>query len=548
MLHFSTLRNTRLSLSPEGIAVVLAVYFALSLNTSLWSALHSSLIDPAKNADYTAFFATGLGLTSFQTGLLCLLLWGKQARWIGALLAVITSALHYFSQQYGTVYNPSMMTNILSTDWREAHEYLGWPLIVHITTFGVLPALALLRFSLIEHQTIRHAIRRKILFVLGAVVITAICIASHYGTLAAVSRNNISLRYAILPTSPILSTLRLVTSAAASPHPATNQPIDALATRRVSSHQRPLMLVLVVGETVRAANWQLSGYQRPTTPNLATMPSNTLFNAPYAESCGTSTEVSVPCMFSTLGRRLYDRREITKSESVVEMLSRIGIQTYWIDNQSGCKGVCDNLSTSAETETLRQSLAAANEYDDWLVTAAARVYDKVNADTLIVLHTLGNHGPAYFLRYPETSAAFSPACKDPSFKACSKEEIENAYDNAIQHTDELLFRTISWLKTVKTHDVALLYVSDHGESLGESGMYLHGLPYVIAPNTQKRVPFVLWIPQDVQDRRKIDAKCLSGKFNRALSHDNLPHSLLGIFNIDSTVYERSLDLFDGCHA
>jgi lipid A ethanolaminephosphotransferase len=527
--------------------VALAIYFTLTLNTAFWSTLHSGLSVQTTQIDYFTFFTVGLGITAFNAALLSLFLWGKKTQPVGAFFMVLTAALHYFSQQYSTVYNPSMITNIVSTDWHEAHEYMGWPVASHILLFGALPAIILLTFFRVENPGTKKLLTQKISFIASMLVTTGLCIAANYATLAAVSRNTITLRHSILPASAIFSTLRVTASGAASQGEARNLPLDTAARRAVDPNARPLLFVVVVGETVRAANWQLSGYERTTTPRLASLPRNTLFTAPYAQSCGTSTEVSVPCMFSPLGRRLYDRREITRTESVVEMLGRIGVQTYWIDNQSGCKGVCDGLSTSAESEKLRQSLTLPNGYDDWLIEAASTVSAQATSDALIVLHTLGNHGPAYYLRYPATSATFNPTCTDPSFKTCSREEIENAYDNAIRHTDDVLFRTISWLKTIKTHDVALIYVSDHGESLGEAGLYLHGLPYMIAPNTQKRVPFMLWIPEDVQQRRGIDAKCTSQRFSNVLSHDNLPHSLMGVFDVKSSVYEESLDLFSRCH-
>src|SRR5258706_4905566 len=112
----------------------------------------------------------------------------------------------------------------------------------------------------------------------------------------------------------------------------------------------------------------------------------------------------------------------------------------------------------------------------------------------------------------------------------------------------MLSKTIDLLKkNAAGFDTALLYASDHGESLGEDGgLYLHGLPWSIAPAEQKRVPMLLWLSEGFRARFRIDRACLQGRARDAWSHDNLFHSVLGLLDIRTTAYRPDLDLFRGC--
>ena len=169
------------------------------------------------------------------------------------------------------------------------------------------------------------------------------------------------------------------------------------------------------------------------------------------------------------------------------------------------------------------------------------------ADQLIVLHQLGNHGPAYDRRYPDAFRHFKPVCATADLPRCSREQIVNAYDNALLYTDHVLAQAITLLRSAgSTHDTALLYLSDHGESLGENGLYLHGLPYAIAPEVQLQVPMLLWLSEGLARQHRIDPACLRQRAAQPASHDHLFHSLLGLMDVTTALYEPALDLFALC--
>ncbi|GAC1601439.1 MAG: hypothetical protein NVS3B2_04340 [Ramlibacter sp.] len=274
-----------------------------------------------------------------------------------------------------------------------------------------------------------------------------------------------------------------------------------------------------------------------------------MINFPDAVSCGTSTEVSLPCMFSSYGRRHYDEQKILAHESVLHVLARAGVQVLWRDNQSGCKGVCDGLPVDQLDHAGIAPFCAADQcLDEVLLSGMDQVLRDRRGNLLVVMHQLGSHGPAYFKRYPSAFRKFVPACESEDLRVCSEAEVVNAYDNSLLYTDFFLGKVIDFLALAQaTHDTAMLYVSDHGESLGEGGLYLHGMPYAIAPGVQKHVPFVLWMSPAFRGGFGIDERCLRDAAQRnQASHDQLFHSLLGIFGVQTSAYDRSLDLFSPC--
>jgi lipid A ethanolaminephosphotransferase len=264
------------------------------------------------------------------------------------------------------------------------------------------------------------------------------------------------------------------------------------------------------------------------------------------QSCGTATATSLPCMFSHFGRKEFSDDEGSRYESVLHVLARAGMRVVWRDNQSGCKGVCEGLEVQ-DLSALKVPPLCDNGrcFDEILL----HEFDKITASgkpTVVVMHQLGSHGPSYFARYPKSFARFQPECKEADLRLCSKEAITNAYDNTILYTDHLLASVIKRLQNEEKYASALIYLSDHGESLGENGLYLHGLPYAIAPQVQKHVPMVMWLSAAFRADSGIDQNCLKAQAASNFSHDNLFHSLLGLLSVDTKVYDSSLDIFKPC--
>src|SRR5690606_5835407 len=140
----------------------------------------------------------------------------------------------------------------------------------------------------------------------------------------------------------------------------------------------------------------------------------------------------------------------------------------------------------------------------------------------IVLHMTGSHGPSYYRRYPAEFAKFKPECRTSEFSDCTTDEIVNAYDNSILYTDHILSEIINVLKGSDDRFApAMIYMSDHGESLGEDGLYLHAAPYFIAPDVQTHIPFIAWFSPDYANATKLATACVRQDATDASSHANL---------------------------
>ena len=256
----------------------------------------------------------------------------------------------------------------------------------------------------------------------------------------------------------------------------------------------------------------------------------------------------MPCLFSLQGRGHYDEDAIRGSESLLHVLTHAGLRVVWSDNQSGCKGVCEGLESVRPNPAALPALCDGERcLDEALLESAQSVLRDARGNLVLVLHELGNHGPAYYKRYPAEFRHFTPTCDNEDLSACTREELANAYDNALRYTDHVLASTIDWLKRMeKTHDTALLYVSDHGESLGESGLFLHGMPYAIAPDEQTRVPMLMWFSPAYAQRTRLDLACLRTQAHAPASHDNVFHSVLGLLDVKTAVRDDALDLSATC--
>jgi lipid A ethanolaminephosphotransferase len=325
---------------------------------------------------------------------------------------------------------------------------------------------------------------------------------------------------------------------------------DAAAGPGWAARERPRLVVLVVGETARAMSWGLNGYARQTTPELARLPG--LINFADVTSCGTSTEVSLPCMFAPVGRRDYDEARIRRSESLLHVAARAGVAVQWIDNQSGCKGVCEGLPNVTLGPSTAPGLCQDGRcWDEALLLGLderLKALASGRGTQFLVLHMLGNHGPSYYKRYPAAFERFTPACRNDDLGRCPREQIVNAYDNALLYTDHVLAALIGKLQAAPGVDTALLYVSDHGESLGEKNLFLHGVPYAIAPREQTQVPMVMWWSEGLGRSVGLNADCMRMRAQQPAAHDHLFHSLLALLDVKTSLYVPDLDLTRACRA
>lgn len=535
----------------SAIALVLisSLWLAVLGNLALWKTL-SEL--PDLTGSHGVFFgiAFALIIAGVIASLLSVVAWRHTLKPVITLFLLLAGFATHYMLAYGIVVDTPMVINVFQTDTREARDQLSWQLAGTVGALAVLPVIWLWRQPMTSPPWKQQLLRNGALFLTG-LVISVVLLQGVFQDFASLMRNHTQLRYQINPLNSVYALLDLTVIPSDRP----SGPMQALGTdaqimqRLPSTAQRPPLLVFVLGETARSHNFSLNGYERPTNPLLA---KENITSFTQVTACGTSTAESVPCMFSHLGRAAYVKRD-REFENLLDVLQRAGYAVLWIDNQSGCKDQCDrvpNINTS--NLQVPEHCQAGECRDTVMLTRIDAELAKLPAErrargTVVVLHQMGSHGPAYFKRTPDEFKKFEPECKDTSLSQCDRAQVVNAYDNTLLFTDYFLSRVIDWLKTQeKTSTPAMLYVADHGESLGEKNIYLHGLPYAVAPIEQKSVPMITWLSPGFEELSRVSTRCLQAERHKPLSHDNLFHSVLGLMAVKTTVYQRERDFFAAC--
>jgi lipid A ethanolaminephosphotransferase len=535
------------------LAWAAALWIGTVCNWPLWQRM--AALPDLQNTQGIVFIAVFAAIVTCVSGaLLSLLAWRVTIKPVLTVVLLSAAALAYFMGSYGTVIDPTMVVNIWQTDSREAGDLLNGRLGLSLLLMAGLPLVWIWRQKPLAALRWAPRLGLNLLgFVLG-LGLTAGLVFSSFAELASTMRNEPQLRYMINPLNLYWSTGVVVAAANAKPAgPPEVVGADAhLATRPPGA--KPPLLLLVVGETARASNFSLNGYARPTNPELAKLP---VLNFADVTSCGTSTAASLPCMFSSLGREAFGGLK-GRQENLLDVLQRAGLAVLWLDNQSGCKGLCDRVPSSRATQPaagappLPAGLCDASGecLDDALLSGldqrlAALDPVRVARGVVLVMHPMGSHGPAYYKRSPPELKRFQPECTSNALQQCPREQVVNAYDNSIVATDRLLARSIAWLQGQSSRfDTQLFYVSDHGESLGENNIFLHGMPYAVAPRDQKHVPMLLWLG----DTTTPEQQCLRGKREQPLSHDNLFHTVLGMMGVQTTLYRAEWDFIASCRS
>lgn len=461
-------------------------------------------------------------------------------------IVIAAAGAAYYMRTFAVILDPSMIQNVLRTDTREARDLLSWSMVAWIALWSAIP-VAFIWWVRVAPRSLMKALVVRASAVLGALIVAVLAVLTMSRDISSFMRTQHEARYLITPGNFLygfgVNSLRRVADVST-----TREVVGGDAkVIHIAMATKPRVLVLVVGETARAANFSLLGYPRETNPELEKL-DVTAFSR--VTSCGTSTEVSVPCMFSRFGREDYDERRIRNSEGLLDVLAHAGYTVKWIDNQSGCKGVCtgSGIEVSKLDASAVSDLCDGKEcYDGILARTLESELESIRGDTVLVMHMMGNHGPAYFKRYPPEFRRFTPDCETAQLRDCTREEVVNAYDNAILYSDHVLAKIVTLLAhSADRMDSAMLYVSDHGESLGEKGLYLHGIPYAIAPSQQTHIPMVLWLSPALTLTGDVSARCVRSRAGEQYSHDNLFHSVLGLLNVRTAAYRSERDLFDGC--
>ncbi|BFT31857.1 hypothetical protein D210916BOD24_30330 [Alteromonas sp. D210916BOD_24] len=297
------------------------------------------------------------------------------------------------------------------------------------------------------------------------------------------------------------------------------------------TNARKTIVVLVIGETARSDNFSLYGYNKKTNPLLEAQSNLLILNG--TQSCTTYTTGSLACI-------LAPSREYLSFEALPTYLHRHGAEVIWRTNNWGEPPI--EVSSYVEAGELKKACNGEKcRFDEVLLSDLASVIESSDANKiLVVLHTKGSHGPSYYDRYPKAFNRFSPVCQEEEIRKCEAEELVNAYDNTIVYTDHFLAQTIKALESLNDTPSVMMYLSDHGESLGEYGLYLHGTPYTFAPDYQKNIPFLIWTSNAFLKHKNLQIERVSQAGN--YSQFSIFHTILGAFDFESDVYDRQLDV------
>jgi lipid A ethanolaminephosphotransferase len=543
-------------INPLTLAAGAALWIAGPANWPLWQAL---LALPETASPRGLLFVAGFGvmIAASMVALLAFFAWRPVIKPAVALLLVIAALGAYFMGSYHVVIDTTMMINVMQTDPREVRDLLSLDLVGGLLLLAGLPLLVVWRVRVAGSSAGRQIGRNLLGLIVALLAIAALAFA-FFAELSGTMRNHRSMRYLINPANSLVALIDLAQQSQAKPSgPPLAIGLDARIEPRPAGTLPPL-LVLVIGETGRADHFALNGYPRPTTPELAAFAAAEVTSFHRVMSCGTNTAASLPCMFSSLGKTAFEARD-RDHENLLDLVQRAGMAVLWVDNQAGCKGLCERVPNAYARDPVAggQALPAAlcdgdecldeallHDLDGRLAALPAAARER---GVLVVLHQMGSHGPAYFKRSPPDRKPFQPECTTNVLQQCEHAALVNAYDNSIAYTDHMLADTVRWLQTqASAYDTTMLYVSDHGESLGENNLYLHGLPYALAPIEQKHVPMVLWMAPRSASEGGIAPACVQAERDAALSHDNLFHTTLGVLGIQASEYKPALDMLAAC--
>lgn len=521
------------------LCLLVAVWIVLTSTGSFWQVFAK---DQAGSRHVWMFSASlALAFTGLNLFLLRILAPGRALRWMLSVVLVVTALDSWFMDSFGVAIDTDMLRNVLETDVAEARDFIGLPMFWRLLWQAGIP-IAFVWWARLPHSNWLRSTREYFLGALAGLALLFGSALPAYSNYASFFRNDEAARYLIAPANLVTASLSLVHKAVQSRKPFVKVGEDA--HRTVVAGRKPLLTVFVVGETARAANFSLGGYGQNTNPRLS---QRDVFYFGDVRSCGTSTAVSVPCMFSVLPRGEFDLSEARRTDSVLDIMQRAGIAVTWVENQVSCKGVCDRVPLRRGNEFHPESCKDGECLDDAMLFALADLLPQVTTDAAIFLHTMGSHGPTYHHRVTPEHEVFQPTCATEHIETCTDVQIVNSYDNSIVYTDYILDSLIQQLVAQQDRfDAVLVYVSDHGESLGEGGLYLHGQPYLIAPDVQKQVPMLLWFSADAPARLALDTGCLRKRLQEPVSHDHIAHTLMGLNDVKTSVYRPNLDLLERC--
>ncbi|MDO4222614.1 MAG: phosphoethanolamine--lipid A transferase [Acinetobacter sp.] len=535
------MKKFRLKLTSNQLLLLFIVYCVAVLNIGYWSNFASIVQETTGNL--LLILTMPIFLIAIMNIIFQLFFYPYVHRVLFPLVLVLGAGASYAVMTQGIYFNDEQIQNIVQTDVHEAGAWINTKFILWIIFTGILPALF---YAFCIELKITRPWYKEILWRVASVVISFIVIAAiaavSYQNYASFFRNHKAIVHKIVPTNYLGASIKVAYEHYESTRPFVQIGLDA--KRIAPQGEKKNVFIFVLGETTRAQNWGLNANAPATTPQLAAM--KDVINFPNVSSCGTATAVSVPCMFSNMNRSDYDPLKARHQEGVLDILNRAGLYVSWKNNNGGCKGTCDRVKyVDIIPISPKEECEGGLCYDRNLLTGLKQEIEQMPNDGVIVLHTTGSHGPAYYQRYPKELRKFTPTCDSNQLQDCDPTALQNTYNNTVVAVDDTLARTIQLLKESNVN-AAMWYISDHGESLGEKGMYLHGAPYIVAPSEQTHIPMVFWANDGFYQAKNLDAKCLAQNASKDYSHDNFFSSMIGIMDVATQEYHKEQDIFAQC--
>lgn len=411
--------------------------------------------------------------------------------------------LYLFGQSIIAV---DMFLNLVTTNSSEALELLDnlIPAIV-IVVLLYIPALFLAAVSVAKKRKLPeifiHRERRRacIVMILGILSLgTAYLFDSRYELKSDLYPANVCYNIALAfqrtaQTQNYAKTSKDFTFQAKATHPEENREV----------------YVMVIGETSRAANWSIYGYNRDTNPKLSKVEGLTAFCHALTES--NTTHKSVPMLMSSISAHNFN--SIYRQKGIITAFKEAGYKTAFFSNQRYNHSFIDFFGKEADTyDFIKENTGRSADYnpsDDELLELVAAELAKNASKQFIVLHTYGSHFN-YRERYPSGNAFFLPDFPvDAEVKY--KDNLVNAYDNSIRYTDDFLSCLIRMLQEQNVN-AAMLYTSDHGEDIFDDNrhLFLHASP--VPSYYQIHVPFLVWMSDSY--RRNYPALLTNAEANK----------------------------------
>jgi lipid A ethanolaminephosphotransferase len=525
-------------LSPVMLNLVVCAYLMALCNATFWGHLFRVL--EGRTFPALIFAGAMFALLMLVVTLAAVRRAQKPVLVAMVLLAAVAS---FYADTMGVVIDRDMIQNAMTTTVTESRHLITPVFLGHVAAFGLLPS-ALILWVRVRRASLRRGVAGWALGVAGWATMVVGLLYSDLATYSSLLRNQKEVLASLQPLAPIGASFRyaklVMRSAQVEVIPTG---MDARPGRYLAAADKPVLMVIVAGETARAANWSLGGYGRETNPELS---ARDVLYYPHVTSCGTATAVSLPCMFSPLRRTEYTHEGGLSHENLLDVLARAGFDVQWWDNNTSDKGIATRVTMRRMTAEDGAEFCQPECTDDVFLPHLERLAQTITRNTVVVLHQIGSHGPSYWLRYPPEAEVFKPACRNPDLSACTAEEIVNAYDNTIAFTDHVLARAIDTLDAAGRVIPALYYASDHGESLGENGIYLHGSPWFMAPEAQTHVPMLIWMAPRFRAAMGLDQTCMAARLGGEVSHDHMFSTVIDLLDVVTDAEVEALDLADPC--